>query len=82
MIDTDVFERLIEQLRGRVDAGAFEGLESYYRHGEYGLAIEHLCDELYEADQALPDDAVDLVREIGESMGLERRSFKLLTVHQ
>jgi hypothetical protein len=73
VIDTDAFERLIEQLRGRVDAGAFE---SYYRHGEYGLAIEYLGDELYEGG------AVDLVREIGESMGLERRSFKLLTVHE
>lgn len=79
MIDTDAFERLIEKLRGRVDEDAFEGLVDYYRHGEYGLALEHLCDELYENDQSIPADSVQLVREIGQSMGLQRRSFALLT---
>lgn len=82
MIDTDAFERLIERLRGRIDDDVLDGLESYYRHGEYGLGIEHLCDELYERDQVLPEEVVQLVSDLGDSMSLQRRSFKLLTHRQ
>ena len=70
---------LIERLEGKIDADTWDFMDSYNRHGEYGLAIETLCDRLYEADIPLPVDEMDEIREIGNSMGLTRRSFLLLT---
>jgi hypothetical protein len=79
MTEPVLLEGLIERLRGRIDDDTWDFMDSYRRHGEWGLAIETLCDRLSEAGKSIPVDEVEEVREIGNSMGLRRRSFLMLT---
>jgi hypothetical protein len=46
--------------------------------GEWALAVETLCDLLYEDELPVPARAYALLQEIGDLMGLEPRTWELL----
>jgi hypothetical protein len=46
--------------------------------GEWAVALENLCTQLYEYDIRVPIDSVKLMEEIGREVGVEERYWNIL----
>ncbi len=46
-------------------------LHELVAHGEYGVALENLCEELYEWDIAVPADSLRQIVALGSGMGID-----------
>ena len=47
-------------------------------HNECGLALENLCENLYEFSCPVPQKAFDLIQECGTSMGIDSKYWEML----
>lgn len=75
------FHLVLDQI---VDLGQdeIERIEELVQVGEFAIALENLCSQLYEFDVALPDDTVAAIAALGTSVGVEDRYWKMLRTDQ
>lgn len=52
--------------------------KSFLKHGEYGVAFELICDQLYENDAILTSEHISEAQEIAELMELDEASWGFL----
>lgn len=64
----DILAALLPETLKESEAGE---IRYFVDHGEYGLALETLCDVVEEEDRRLPPEVYDKVRKLGASMGME-----------
>jgi len=63
---------------GAIPNDRIEGTESLARAGEWGIAIENLCEQLYDAEVNVPADIVDEIKELVAAMTLKERYWRML----
>lgn len=71
-LEADVSALLAAQhLREVVEPDRLADMKDLVRHGEYGIAVENLCENLYDATQPLEGSWVTALEEIVERLGLD-----------
>jgi hypothetical protein len=63
---------------GAIPNGRIDDTESLARAGEWGIAIENLCEQLYDAEVNVPADIVEEIRELATAMRLKERYWRML----
>ena len=64
-----------------IQAGYPQYVQNVYDNIEYnecGLALEELCENLYEFSCPIPQKAFDLLEECGTSMGIDSKYWEML----
>jgi len=69
---------LIKRFRGRLDDDCLNDYQSTAEHGEWGVAFENLCDQLFEFDIFLSQQEFQTICEVGESMKIDRQRWSFL----
>lgn len=69
---------LIQQFRGRLDDEWLDDYQSTAEHGEWGLAFENLCEQLFEFDVSPDEQEFQTICEIGESMKIDPQRWNFL----
>jgi hypothetical protein len=65
---------------GGLSASDIEYVWSLLDAGEPGVALEHLCDQLFEYDVTVPARVLEQISAAGEAMGLASDRWNDLTV--
>tara|TARA_B100000700_G_C14802104_1_gene741100 strand:+ start:394 stop:648 length:255 start_codon:yes stop_codon:yes gene_type:complete len=55
-----------------------ENAKSFLKHGEYGVAFELICEQLYENDALLTEEQISVAQEIAVMMELDDNSWSFL----
>ena len=61
-----------------LDQGEIERVEELVQVGEFAVALENLCTQLYEYDVAVGADTVAAIAAVGASVGVEDRYWAML----
>ena len=69
---------LIQRFRGRLDDEWLDDYQSTAEHGEWGVAFENLCDQLFEFDIFLSEQEFQIICEVGESMKINPQRWNFL----
>ncbi|MBX9652684.1 MafI family immunity protein [bacterium] len=48
-----------------------EGMRDFLKHGEYGIAFEILCENLFEYDVSVDQKYIELIDQLGTTMGID-----------
>lgn len=79
MSNVELFEQLLVGLKAKVDPEKVETFEHFYRNGEYGLAVEVLCEQLVESGESVPPAEAKLLDELARSMKLTEPAIERAT---
>jgi hypothetical protein len=71
---------IVHTLSGRLSPTDSENIISLVRAGEWGVALENLCTQLYEYDIDVPVETYQDIASVGEAMGIEPRYWENLTI--
>lgn len=71
------FHLILDQIVD-LDQDEIERIEELVQVGEFAVALENLCSQLYEFDVAVGDDTVAAITAVGTSVGVEDRYWKVL----
>ena len=69
---------VIELFRGRLSDEWLDEYRSLAEHGEWGVALENLCTQLYEFDVFPTADEYAAICEIGSQMGMTESAWVFL----
>ena len=70
--------RALDSCRGLVEDDRLQGDRELTRAGEPGIALENLCEQLFDNDSVVPDDLVDELAKLGTAMGLDEKYWNRL----
>ena len=68
--------RLLEEIVPPLTADDSAHVRLLLDAGEYGVAVEAICDLLWDAGKRLPPEAASKLQAIGESMGMAPSTFE------
>lgn len=71
-------QALLASLATHVEAWALEEPRELLDAGEWGVAFEALCDNLYEKDIPVFPGEVAEIESLGEGMNIQRRAWRLV----
>ena len=78
-VDLSRFWLLYESLSSRVSASTMEFFEELFTNDECALAVEVLCDQLYDAGLTLEPEESAAVQQLGHEWGVDTKALRLLT---
>jgi hypothetical protein len=55
-----------------------ESVEELVQAGEWTVALENLCTQLYEYDANVPEETLAMIEELGRDVGVPDRYWKML----
>jgi len=70
--------RLLEEIAPILSADESAHVSLLLDAGEYGVAVEAICDLLRDAGKTLPPETANKLRTIGASMGMDASTFESL----
>jgi hypothetical protein len=71
------FHRILDEIAG-LDQREIERIEDLVQVGEFTVALENLCTQLYEYDVAVSDRTAIAIAAVGRTIGVEDRYWKML----
>ncbi|MDD7912010.1 MafI family immunity protein [Pseudovibrio exalbescens] len=69
---------LIQRFRGRLADELLDDYQSTAEHGEWGVAFENLCEQLFEFDVFPSEQEFQNICELGESMKIDPQKWCFL----
>lgn len=69
---------LANDLRPVIPADMLEGFEREIGYGEYGLGVENLCEQMYEAEVRLPRPIIDEIAGAARAMDLPPQRWDMV----
>jgi hypothetical protein len=69
---------LIQRFRGRLDDEWLDDFQSTAEHGEWGVAFENLCEQLFEFNVFPSEQEFLTICEVGESMKIDPQRWDFL----
>ena len=70
---------LLGALSAPLPEGDTESIRSLIAAGEYGIAFENLCTQLYEYEAVIPIDSLVRLKELGQVMALDKSLWENLS---
>jgi hypothetical protein len=61
---------LLHEFEGRLPTKVYKEIESLAVHREWGIALENLCEQLYEFNLPIESEALGKIKELTELMQL------------
>ena len=75
------FHLILDEIVG-LNEEEIERVEELVQVGEFAVALENLCTQLYEYDVALGADTITAIAAVGTSVGVEDRYWNMLRTEQ
>jgi len=75
---TNKLNEALSQAKDVLSENQINDIEMYIKAGEWGLALETLCDFLYEDDLPISLKAYNLLQEVGLILEIDRQNWEIL----
>jgi hypothetical protein len=69
---------LLREFDGKLKDNIHEDIRDLIVHGEWGIALENLCQQLYEYDVAVPPNSLTEIKKLTEQMQLPSKTWSFL----
>jgi hypothetical protein len=69
---------LLESLQGKLPSDEFEDIRELIAAGEWGVALENLCQQLYEHDILVDAATLERIRNLAQHMHLPPKTWQFL----
>lgn len=69
---------ILEAIREILTPGQLETAEELVRAGEPGIALEIVCENLYEDDLAIAAGTLELMAKVSREMGIDPKYWEML----
>ncbi len=76
----DSLRQLVDLFVGKLPSEQIEFLREDITAGEYLIALDHLCSQLYEFDISVPSSSILIMEKLGRKMGLDPSYWENLTI--
>jgi hypothetical protein len=70
-----ILDRIVD-----LDQDEIERIEELVQVGEFGIALENLCTQLYEYDISVGEETAAAIASVGDTVSVEDRYWKLLRI--
>lgn len=71
-------KEILEKSRFGLTETDFNNANEFIKHGEYGVALELICDQLYENEAVINDALLNSIRGLANSMRLDNSCWDFL----
>jgi hypothetical protein len=71
--------QLLSRFKSRLPVATHKDVEELITHGEGGIALENLCQQLFEYDLTVSSDELTEIKVLTERMGLSAKTWSFLS---
>ena len=76
-METDMLQ-LLSRFQSRLPAATYDDVKNLIDHGEWGVALENMCVQLFEYDLAVSSTELSEIKTLTERMGLPPTTWSFL----